>query len=75
MATNYSEAMTNGLLAAISEYEDTLDEEETFTETQTAVSLNQYDYFRSVQTAGLTADFETPVLMPIIIKSVEVTKY
>ena len=75
MATNYEEAMTNGLLAAINEYEDTLDEGVTFTEAQTAVPLNQYDYFRSVQTAGLTDDFETPVSMPIIIKSVEVTKY
>ena len=75
MATNYEEAMTNGLLAAINEYEDTLDEGVTFTEAQTAVPLNQYDYFRSVQTAGLTDDFETPVSKPIIIKSVEVTKY
>ena len=74
MATNYEEAMTNGLLAAINEYEDTLDEGVTFTEAQTAVPLNQYDYFRSVQTAGLTDDFETPVSMPIIIKSVEVYK-
>ena len=75
MATNYSEAMTNGLLAAISEYEDTLDEEATFTETQSAVPLNQYDYFPSVRAAGLTDDFETPLTKPIIIKSVEVTKY
>lgn len=75
MATNYNEEMTNGLLAAINEYEDTLDEDDTFTTAQEAMPLNRYDYFRSVQTAGLTDDFETPVSMPIVIKSVTVDKY
>ena len=68
--------MTDGLLAAIQEYEDQLDDEnETFTTSLTNQKLNTYDYFRSIQTAGLTADYETPLNMPIIIKSVEVTKY
>ena len=75
-AKNYADQMTDGLLAAIQEYEDQLDDEnETFTTSLTNQKLNTYDYFRSIQTAGLTADYETPLNMPIIIKSVEVTKY
>lgn len=74
-AVNYTEQMTNGLLAAINEYIDTLDEDETFTTSLTNQKLNTYDPFRSIQTAGLTADFETPIDMPIIVKSVVVTKY
>lgn len=75
VATNYSEQMTNGLLAAIHEYEDTLDEEDSFTTTQPRVRLNRYDYFEDIRNGDITADFETPVDMPIIIKSVVVNKY
>ena len=74
-ATNYKEAMTNGLLAAIAEYEKTLDEEETFTETVEGYTLNKYDYFSSVRAAGMTADYKVPTSMRIVIKSVVVTKY
>ena len=75
MAINYEEQMEHGLLAAITEYEKTLSDDATFTETQSNVRLNQYDYFEEVSKGDLTADFETPMTMPIIIKSVVVTKY
>lgn len=74
-AKDYTEQMTNGLLAAISDYEDTLDEEDSFTTSLKNQKLNAYDHFRSAQTAGLTADYETPIDMPIVVKSVKVTKY
>ena len=74
-AKDYTEQMTNGLLAAISDYEDTLDEEDSFTDTQENVKLNQCDYFETVKKGGLTAEYETPIDMPIVVKSVKVTKY
>ena len=74
-AKNYTEQMEEGLLAAITEYEDTLEEEDSFTTELKNQPLNRYDYFRNVQTAGLTADYAAPILMPIIVKSVKVTKY
>ena len=77
MAIDYEGQMTNGLLAAISEYESTLDEEaeETFTMTQDPYRLNRYDFFEDIRKGDEEAEFETPVDMPIYIKSVEVTKY
>ena len=75
MAMNYDEQMENGLLAAITEYENTLSDDASFTETQSNIRLNQYDYFEDVSKGDLTADFETPLMMPITIKSVVVTKY
>ena len=75
MAKDSAGQMTDGLLAAIAEYEDSLSEEETFTTTLENQRLNAYDYFPSIRTAGLEATFETPIEMPILIKSVEVTKY
>lgn len=72
---NYTEQMEEGLLAAITEYEDTLEEEDSFTTELKNQPLNRYDYFRNVQTAGLTADYAAPLLMPITVKSVKVTKY
>lgn len=74
-AKNYTEQMEEGLLAAITEYEDTLEEEDSFTTELKNQKLNEKDYFENVQKAGLTDDFETPLLMPITIKSVKVTKY
>ena len=74
-AKNYTEQMEEGLLAAITEYEDTLEEEDSFTTELKNQPLNRYDYFRNVQTAGLTADYAAPLLMPITVKSVKVTKY
>ena len=74
-AENYTEQREVGLLAAITEYEDTLEEEDSFTTELKNQPLNRYDYFRNVQTAGLTADYAAPLLMPITIKSVKVTKY
>lgn len=73
-AKNYTEQMEEGLLAAITEYEDTLEKEDSFTKSE-SYFLNEYDYFPDVQKAGLTGDFETPLLMPITVKSVKVTKY
>ena len=72
---DYKSQMTDGLLKAISDYIETLDEDDSFTESLTNQKLNSYDYFPSVQTAGLTADFKTPIDMPIVVKSVRVTKY
>ena len=74
-AKYYTEQMEEGLLAAITEYEDTLEEEDSFTTELKNQPLNRYDYFRNVQTAGLTADYAAPILMPITVKSVKVTKY
>lgn len=74
MATNYEEQMTNGLLAAIEEYEAALDDDAAFLETQTNVRMNRYDYFRDVRSGDITEDFEVPV-EPIVIKSIVVTKY
>lgn len=75
MAKDYEGQLADGLLAAIEEYEESLDEEDSFTDTQENVKLNQYDYFDAVRKGGFTDDFETPVDMPIIIKSVVVNKY
>lgn len=74
-AKNYTEQMEEGLLAAITEYEDTLEEEDSFTTELKNQKLNEKDYFENVQTAGLTADYAAPLLMPITVKSVKVTKY
>lgn len=74
-AKNYTDQMENGLLAAITEYEDTLGEDDSFTTALKNQPLNTYDYFRDVQTAGLTADYAAPLVMPITVKSVKVTKY
>ena len=74
-AKNYTDQMENGLLAAISDYEEILEEEDSFTTELKNQKLNGKDYFENVQKAGLTDDFETPLLMPITIKSVKVTKY
>ena len=72
---NYEEQMTDGLLAAIEEYKETLDEDASFTQTMSDQVLNRYDVFENVQKGNLDADFETPVDTPIYIKSVKVTKY
>ncbi len=74
MAKNYEEQMTNGLLAAISDYQDTLEENVSFTVEQT-VPRNQYDPFEEVRKAGDRDTFNTPMDMPIVVKSVVVTKY
>ena len=74
MAKNYEEQMTNGLLAAISDYQETLEEDASFTVEQT-VPRNRYDPFEEVRKAGDQDTFNTPMEMPIVVKSVVVTKY
>ena len=85
MAKNYKDQLENGLLAAIRDYIDanssntSTDEEGeeiaySFTETQT-VKLNRYDPYEELRSGDLEEDFATPMLMPIVIKSVKVTKY
>lgn len=74
MASNYEEQMTNGLLAAIHEYEEGLGEDEEFTTEMSGIKLNQYDPFKDIRN-GDTATYSTPVNKPIVIKSVKVNKY
>ena len=74
MADDYEGQMTNGLLAAIDEYEATLEEDESFTETQT-MQRDRYDPIPEVSRGGYTDTFATPMTMPIVIKSVVVTRY
>lgn len=77
MAKDYSGQIENGLLKAIRDYIGEHDEDEdfSFTTTQENVLLNQYERFESVKKSAYTATFETPLDMPIVIKSVKVTKY
>ena len=74
MAKDYEDQLENGLLNAIAEYKESLDEDASFTEEQT-VRLNRYDPNEAVNKGDLTAEFNTPMEMPIVIKSVTVTKY
>lgn len=65
------------LIDAISDYKDGLSEEASFTDT---VSLGaneylQYDPVEEVRKSGMTAEYDTPVDMPILVKSVKITKY
>ena len=72
------DAFEDGLLQAIADYIDAhTDEANEFsvTETQEDVKLNAYEPFADIVAANVTADFETPIDMPIIVKSVKVTKY
>ncbi len=77
MAKDYEGQLQNGLLLAISDYigEHSEEDEFSFTTTQENVPLNQYEPFESVRKSAYTATFETPIEMPILIKSVKVTKY
>ena len=76
MAKHYKEQLEDGLLAAINAYigEDHEDDF-SFTTTQENVVLNQYDKFEDIRKGAWTATYETPIDMPIVIKSVKVTKY
>lgn len=74
MAKDYETQLQNGLLAALSEYEESLADDVSFTETQTML-LNRYDYFEEVRKGDITAEFQTPMDAPIVVKSVRVTKY
>ncbi len=86
MAKKYADQLENGLLKAIADYidehrSDVEDEEGaseySFTEEQ-VVTLNRYEPFPGLATAGLDNSenpFATPMSAPIIIKSVKVTKY
>ena len=73
-AKSFDAQLTNGLLAAISEYEETLEEDVTFTE-EVTMKRDSFDPFEEVRKAGNKDTFDTPVDMPIIVKSVVVTKY
>lgn len=72
-------AQLQDLLDAINDYIDEHEDNETdedysFTE-EVSVRLNEYEPFESISKAGLDATYNTPVEMPIIIKSVKVNKY
>lgn len=62
------------LLDAISDYEDTLSDETTFTESVSGIVLNQYDPIDSVRNAKITVTYEVPIL-PITIVRAKVKKY
>ncbi len=75
--------LTNGLLKAINNYisdhtpDETAEGEEpySFTTVQEGIRLNQYDPFEDIRKGDRTQDFETPIMAPILVKSVRVTKY
>ncbi|MDE6411926.1 MAG: peptidylprolyl isomerase [Clostridia bacterium] len=71
---DYENELEKGLFAAIKEYQDTLDEDTSFTDEITQ-TLNRYDPFEDVAKGDAVANFNTPIDKPIIIKSVKVTKY
>ena len=71
---DYTDKLENGLFKAIGEYEDTLDENASFTEEITR-KINTFEPFEDVAKAGLEATYKTPVDKPITIKSVKVNKY
>lgn len=81
MAKNYTKQLENGLLKAIRDYEDAHadDEEFSFTSEQ-IVKINTYEPFEELAKEGRTNEsgdgpYATPIQMPIIVKSVKVTKY
>lgn len=79
MADDYGEQLQNGLLKAVQDYiaertDETTDEAYSFT-TEKTVKINRYDPFEDVRKEGREEDFQTPVDMPIVIKSVKVNKY
>ena len=71
---DYEKQIVNGLLAAIAEYEENLDEDKSFTEAKTE-KLNKYEPFEDVAKGDEVANFNTPVDKAITIKSVKVNKY
>ncbi len=75
MIEDYS-VLEEGLLAAISEYKESLSAEESFTE-EITMKLNRYEpeQFADLRTSGIEATFQTPISEPIRLRSVEVIKY
>lgn len=77
MAKNYNDQLRDGLLQAITDYIDKqteINEDYSFT-VSNEMALNKYEFFDDVKKGDKKATFETPTLMPIIIRSVKVTKY
>lgn len=79
MADDYEEQLKNGLLKAIQDYidertDDTSDDSYSFTTEKTA-KINRYDPFEDVRKEGREETFNTPADVPVIVKSVKVTKY
>ena len=65
------------LIDAIDKYQDDLSEDAAFTDT-TLIGPSeylQYEPIERIKTSGLNAEYETPVDVPILIKSVKVNKY
>ncbi len=77
MAKNFEKQLTEGLLKAITDYCDqhTDDENFSFTTEQADVKINTYEPFEEVRKEGRTTTYSTPLTMPIVIKTVKVTKY
>lgn len=73
-ADDYENELEKGLFAAIAEYEETLNDDSSFTDEIKKI-INTFEPFESVATAALDQTFQTPVDKPIIIKSVVVNKY
>lgn len=73
-ADDYTNVLEKGLFAAIAEFEETLKEGDTFTDS-IKKKLNEYEPFEDVQKEGAEETFQTPVDMPIIVKSVVINRY
>ncbi len=71
---DYQKQMVDGLLAAVSAYQETLGDNEDFT-TEKEMVINTFEPFEGVSTLKDKATFQTPVRKPIIIQSVKVDKY
>ena len=87
-ASNYEEQMTNGLLKAIADYQAEHSEEEDYSFTvelvkrmntldhlSAAYSVNVRNFFELIRKADVDETYNTPVDMPIYLKSVKVNKY
>ena len=88
MATKYEEQMTNGLLKAIADYQEAYSEDEEYSFTiemkkkmntldhlAAAYSVDVRNFFESIRKADVEETYQTPVDMPIYLKSVKVNKY
>lgn len=77
MAKDFEGQLTNGLLKAIADYQASRagDDEFNFTKEIADFTVNVHDFFETVRNADVRVTYDTPVEMPIVIRSVKVTKY
>ena len=88
MASNYEEQMTNGLLKAITDYQEEHSEDEEFSFTlemtkrmntldhfASTYAENVRNFFESIRKTDVEEIYQTPVDEPIYLKSIKVNKY